>query len=278
MDYSSFSGAPRFLTRPKAFMVSVGKDVTLSCQIVGNPIPLVSWEKDKLPIQSGGRFKMVEDEDSGQYICRAKNTIGEAFTAVSIKVGEETTVTESAPYFIQKPSSIRVTLGDDVTFKCKVQGSPPLSVNWEKDGRHIREWCDSSRFQIESLGESNALKIQCAQLGDCGTYMCRAENPLGSASATATLVVNTHGSYSPSSSHLDTGYGKTASLNHVPLEKKKTDGKFQTSSNFLQNPKSGIDGFSSLKQWGNLLPCTPSKLLFVGRTWNCQVPWLSSQD
>ncbi|TFK00621.1 cell surface glycoprotein MUC18 [Platysternon megacephalum] len=225
MDYSSFSGAPRFLTRPKAFMVSVGKDVTLSCQIVGNPIPLVSWEKDKLPIQSGGRFKMVEDgdlyrltiydlslEDSGQYICRAKNTIGEAFTAVSIKVGEETTVTESAPYFIQKPSSIRVTLGDDVTFKCKVQGSPPLSVNWEKDGRHVRGWSDSSRFQIESLGESNALKIQCARLGDSGTYMCRAENPIGSASATATLVVDTHGSYNPSSSHLDTGYGKTASL------------------------------------------------------------------
>uniref|UniRef100_A0A8C3FBA6 Ig-like domain-containing protein n=1 Tax=Chrysemys picta bellii TaxID=8478 RepID=A0A8C3FBA6_CHRPI len=188
MDYSSFSGAPRFLTRPKAFMVSVGKDVTLSCQIVGNPIPLVIWEKDKLPIQSGGRFKMVEDEDSGQYICRAKNTIGEAFTAVSIKVGEETTVMESAPYFIQKPSSIRVTLGDDVTFKCKVQGSPPLSVNWEKDGRHVRGWSDSNRFQIESLGESSALKIQCARLGDSGTYMCRAENPIGSASATATLV------------------------------------------------------------------------------------------
>ncbi|XP_074841400.1 obscurin isoform X2 [Carettochelys insculpta] len=225
MDYSSFSGAPRFLTRPKAFMVSVGKDATLSCQIVGNPIPVVSWEKDKLPIQSGGRFKMVEDgdlyrltiydltfEDSGQYICRAKNTIGEAFTAVSIKVGEETTVMESAPYFIQKPSSIRVTLGDDVTFKCKVQGSSPLSVNWAKDGRHVGSGSDSKRFRVESFGESNALKIQCAQLEDSGTYLCRAENPIGSASATATLVVDAHGSYNPSSSCLDAGYGKTASL------------------------------------------------------------------
>uniref|UniRef100_A0A8C8RNK2 Ig-like domain-containing protein n=1 Tax=Pelusios castaneus TaxID=367368 RepID=A0A8C8RNK2_9SAUR len=225
MDYSSFSGAPRFLTRPKAFMVSVGKDATLSCQIVGNPIPLVIWEKDKLPIQSGGRFKMVEDgdlyrltiydlslEDSGQYICRAKNTIGEAFTAVSIKVGEETMVTESAPYFIQKPSSIRVTVGEDVMFKCKVQGSPPISVSWEKDGRHLGGWSDSNHFQIESLGESNALKIHCARLGDSGTYMCRAENPIGSTSATATLVVDTRGSYSSSTSHLDAGYGKTASL------------------------------------------------------------------
>ncbi|XP_071275375.1 obscurin [Agelaius tricolor] len=219
MDYSSLSGVPRFLTRPKAFMVSVGKDATLSCQIVGNPIPVVSWEKDKLPVQSGGRFKTTEDgdlyrltiydlslEDSGQYICRAKNTIGEAFAAVSIKVGEETTVTESAPYFIQKPSNIKVTLGEDVMFKCKVQGSPPLSVNWEKDGRYLRNKADAGRFQIESAGESNALTIQCAQLGDSGTYTCRAENLIGSASASAALVVETRGSSNPDSS------GKTASL------------------------------------------------------------------
>ncbi|GAB0185063.1 obscurin [Grus japonensis] len=226
MDYSSFSGVPRFLTRPKAFMVSVGKDATLSCQIIGNPIPAVSWEKDKLPVQSGGRFKTTEDgdlyrltiydlslEDSGQYICRAKNTIGEAFAAVSIKVGEETTVTESAPYFIQKPSSIKVTLGEDAMFKCKVQGSPPLSVNWEKDGRHLRNRADAGRFQIESAGESNALTIQCARLGDSGTYTCRAENPIGSASASAALVVETQGSSNPgSSSHFDTSCGKTASL------------------------------------------------------------------
>uniref|UniRef100_A0A8B9M7M9 Obscurin, cytoskeletal calmodulin and titin-interacting RhoGEF n=2 Tax=Neoaves TaxID=3078114 RepID=A0A8B9M7M9_9AVES len=210
MDYSSFSGVPRFLTRPKAFMVSVGKDATLSCQIIGNPIPVVSWEKDKLPVQSGGRFKTTEDgdlyqltiydlslEDSGQYICRAKNTIGEAFAAVSIKVGEETTVTESAPYFIQKPSSIKVTLGEDAMFKCKVQGSPPLSVNWEKDGRHLRNRADAGRFQIESAGESNALTIQRAQLGDSGTYTCRAENPIGSASASAALVVETQGFSNP---------------------------------------------------------------------------------
>ncbi|XP_062424693.1 obscurin isoform X1 [Rhea pennata] len=226
MDYSSFSGVPRFLTRPKAFMVSVGKDATLSCQIIGNPIPVVSWEKDKLPVQSGGRFKTTEDgdlyrltiydlslEDSGQYICRAKNTIGEAFAAVSIKVGEETTVTESAPYFIQKPTSIKVTLGEDAMFKCKVQGSPPLSVNWEKDGRHLRHRADANRFQIESAGESNALTIQCTRLGDSGTYTCRAENPIGSASASAALVVERQGSHNPgSSSYFDTSCGKTVSL------------------------------------------------------------------
>ncbi|KAL7977790.1 hypothetical protein Chor_014597 [Crotalus horridus] len=212
MDYSSYSGVPRFLTRPKAFVVSMGKDATLSCQIIGNPIPLVSWEKDKLPLQMGGRFKMVEDddlyrltiynlslEDSGQYICRAKNTIGEAFAAVSIKVGEQTTVTESAPYFIQKPTSIRVIMGEDAMFKCIVQGSPPLAINWEKDGKHLGKSYDSNRIRIESQGEKNALKIQSTRLGDSGTYTCHAENPLGSSSAAAALMVDLPDSYSPGS-------------------------------------------------------------------------------
>ncbi|XP_062979003.1 obscurin [Elgaria multicarinata webbii] len=227
MDYSSYSGVPRFLTRPKAFVVSMGKDATLSCQIIGNPIPLVSWEKDKLPIQTGGRFKMVEDcdlyrltiydlslEDSGQYICRAKNTIGEAFAAVSIKVGEKTTVTESAPYFIQKPTSIRVIMGEDAMFKCIVQGSPPLSVNWEKDGRHLGGRSESNRIQIESQGEKNALKIQSTRLVDSGTYTCRAENPLGATSAAAALVVDTPDSYSPggTSHDIDVSNSKTSPL------------------------------------------------------------------
>lgn len=227
MDYNSYRGVPRFLTRPKAFVVSMGKDATLSCQIIGNPIPLVNWEKDQLPIQTGGRFKMVEDgdlyrltiydlslEDSGQYICRAKNTIGEAFAAVSIKVGEKTTVTESAPYFIQKPTSIRVIMGEDAMFKCIVQGSPPLSVNWEKDGRHLGGRTDSNRIQIASQGEKNALKIQSTRLVDSGTYTCRAENPLGATSAAAALVVDTADSYSPGGTrhNIDTGYIQTSPL------------------------------------------------------------------
>lgn len=227
MDYSSYSGVPRFLTRPKAFVVSMGKDATLSCQIIGNPIPLVNWEKDKLPLQMGGRFKMVEDddlyrltiynlslEDSGQYICRAKNTIGEAFAAVSIKVGEQTTVTESAPYFIQKPTSIRVIMGEDAMFKCIVQGSPPLAINWEKDGKHLSKSYDSNRIWIESQGEKNALKIQSTRLGDSGTYTCHAENPLGSSSAAAALMVDLPDSYSPGSMRhsIDDTSSKTSPL------------------------------------------------------------------
>ncbi|XP_042333180.1 obscurin isoform X8 [Sceloporus undulatus] len=261
MDFSSYSGVPRFLTRPKAFVVSMGKDATLSCQIMGNPVPLVSWEKDKLPIQTGGRFKMVEDgdlyrltiydlnlEDSGQYICRAKNTIGEAFAAVSIKVGEQTTVTESAPYFIQKPTSIRVIMGDDAMFKCIVQGSPPLSVNWEKDGRNLGGKSESNRIRIESQGEKNALKIQNTRLVDSGTYTCRAENPLGATSAAAALVVDTPDSYSPGGTRhaIDMGNSQTSPLlSHLQKRReeiRKTD--FSSTDSVISSAYSSTEGRS----------------------------------
>ncbi|ELK03225.1 Obscurin [Pteropus alecto] len=203
MDHSSFSGAPRFLTRPKAFVVSVGKDATLSCQIVGNPTPQVSWEKDRQPVEAGARFRLAQDGDlycltildlalgdSGQYVCRARNAIGEAFAAVGLQVNAEAACAEQAPHFLLRPTSIRVHEGAEATFRCRVRGSPPMAVSWAKDGRRLGS-PDGPRVSVEASGEASALRIQAARPRDGGTYTVRAENPLGSASAAAALTVDT---------------------------------------------------------------------------------------
>ncbi|XP_051738415.1 obscurin-like isoform X36 [Ctenopharyngodon idella] len=200
MDQNLFGGVPRFLTRPKAFSLSVGRDASLSCTIVGNPVPVVTWEKDKLLLSTGGRFKTVEDgdvyrltiydltlEDSGQYICRAKNNVGEAYAAVTLKVGLPETVVERAPVFIVKPVSTRVGLGGDVTFYCRVAAHPAPNFDWEKDGRYLGE---SNRIKITSENESSSLRIQSARSLDSGTYTCRAQNSIGRSQSAATLVVD----------------------------------------------------------------------------------------
>ncbi|XP_060272145.1 obscurin isoform X42 [Ovis aries] len=202
MDHSSFSGAPRFLTRPKAFVVSVGKDATLSCQIVGNPTPQVSWEKDRQLVKAGGRFRLAQDGDlyrltildlalgdSGQYVCRARNAIGEAFAAVGLQVDADAACAEQAPHFLLRPTSIRVREGAEATFRCRVRGSPPMSVSWAKDGRRLGV-LDAPRVRVEESGEASALRIQAAQPRDSGTYTVHAENPLGAASAAAGLTVD----------------------------------------------------------------------------------------
>ncbi|KAM6989312.1 obscurin [Tautogolabrus adspersus] len=200
MDPNLFGGVPRFLTRPKAFSVCVGKDATLSCTIVGSPTPLITWEKEKLKLTSGGRFKTVEDgnvyrltiydltlEDSGQYMCRAKNNVGEAYAAVTLKVALPTEMAQRAPGFLVKPTSARVGLGDDVVFLCRVAAHPEVNFDWEKDGRYIGE---SNRIKIVSDSDSSTLRIQSVRNLDSGTYTCRAQNTVGRAHVSAALVVD----------------------------------------------------------------------------------------
>ncbi|XP_050925915.1 obscurin isoform X11 [Lates calcarifer] len=227
MDPNLFGGAPRFLTRPKAFSVCAGKDTTLSCTIVGSPTPLITWEKDKLKLTSGGRFKTVEDgnvyrltiydltlEDSGQYMCRAKNSVGEAYAAVTVKVALPTEMAQRAPVFIVKPTSARVGLGGDVVFHCRVAAHPEANFDWEKDGRYLGE---TNRIKIVSDSDSSTLKIQSVRNLDNGTYTCRAQNSVGRAHTAAALVVDAQ-----DSRHLSADKN-TSLLSH--LQKRKEEMK-----------------------------------------------------
>ncbi|XP_056149779.1 obscurin-like [Lampris incognitus] len=227
MDQNLFGGVPRFLTRPKAFSVCVGKDATLSCTIVGNPTPLITWEKEKLKLTSGHRFKTVEDgdvyrltiydltlDDSGQYMCRAKNSVGEAYAAVTLKVGLPAEIEQRAPVFMVKPTSTRVGLGGDVVFHCRVVAHPEPNFDWEKDGRYLGE---SNRIKIVSDSDSSSLRIQSVRSLDAGTYTCRAQNSVGRAHAAAALAVDVQDSH-----HL-AGDKSTSLLSH--LQKRKEEMK-----------------------------------------------------
>ncbi|XP_030258916.1 obscurin isoform X10 [Sparus aurata] len=225
MDPNLFGGVPRFLSRPKAFAVCVGKDATLSCTVVGSPTPLITWEKEKLKLTSGGRFKTVDDgdvyrltiydltlEDSGQYMCRAKNNVGEAYAAVTLKVALPAEMAQRAPVFLLKPTSTRVDLGGDVIFFCRVAAHPEANFDWEKDGRYLGE---SNRIKIVNESDGSTLKIQSVRNLDSGTYTCRAKNTVGRAQAAAALVVDAQ-----DSRHL-TADKNTSLLSH--LQKRKEE-------------------------------------------------------
>ncbi|KAF1383754.1 hypothetical protein PFLUV_G00135120 [Perca fluviatilis] len=246
MDQNLFGGVPRFLTRPKAFSVCAGKDATLSCTIVGSPTPLITWEKDKLKLTSGGRFKTVEDgnvyrltiyeltlEDSGQFMCRAKNSIGEAYAAVTLKVALPSEMAQRAPVFIVKPTSTRVGLGGDVIFHCRVAAYPEANFDWEKDGRYIGE---TNRIKIVSDSDSSTLKIQSVRNLDSGTYTCRAQNTVGRSHAAAALVVEAQ-----DSNHLAADKN-TSLLSH--LQKRKEEMKKDISIYRTEESRSSLSSSS----------------------------------
>ncbi|XP_035861183.1 obscurin isoform X11 [Sander lucioperca] len=247
MDQNLFGGVPRFLTRPKAFSVCAGKDATLSCTIVGSPTPLITWEKDKLKLTSGGRFKTVEDgnvyrltiyeltlEDSGQFMCRAKNSIGEAYAAVTLKVALPSEMAQRAPVFIVKPTSTRVGLGGDVVFHCRVAAYPEANFDWEKDGRYMGE---TNRIKIVSDSDSSTLKIQSVRNLDSGTYTCRAQNTVGRSHAAAALVVEAQDSH-----HLAADKN-TSLLSH--LQKRKEEMKKDISIYRTEESRSSLSSSST---------------------------------
>ncbi|XP_051479163.1 obscurin-like protein 1 [Apus apus] len=203
-----FRGAPRFLAYPQAFTVRSGADAVLSCQITGDPQPSILWEKDKIPIEPMGRFHMeakgdlysllvshATPQDSGLYVCKAKNSVGETYAAATLKVEagepqEEECSGGKEPAFLIAPSSTRVCRGEDVMFTCRVSGQPCPVLDWEKDGRKLSDLFESSHFLVGQEPEDwHFLKLFGARPPDAGVYVCRARSGSRQALAAAMLLV-----------------------------------------------------------------------------------------
>lgn len=56
--FSVVTAKPYFLRTPQDFSSDVGDSVRLECAASGLPQPDISWTKDDLPVQSGGRFQV----------------------------------------------------------------------------------------------------------------------------------------------------------------------------------------------------------------------------
>ncbi|XP_069554986.1 obscurin isoform X9 [Brachyistius frenatus] len=203
-----FGGAPRFLAYPRPVVVQSGTDAVLKCQIGGDPRPAVIWERNNEKIDPQGRYRVFEDgnvynliisavnsEDSGQYICKAKNSIGETYAAATLKVEGEAQEMElreeNKPRFLIKPLSTRVGRGEDAVFSCKLWGNPKPEVVWEKDGRKLNEIFESTHFSVGYQdGGWFQLKIFKTRAPDGGVYTCKARNEFGEALAGAVLLVD----------------------------------------------------------------------------------------
>uniref|UniRef100_A0A3Q4HVI0 Obscurin-like protein 1 n=1 Tax=Neolamprologus brichardi TaxID=32507 RepID=A0A3Q4HVI0_NEOBR len=203
-----FGGAPRFLAYPRPVVVQSGTDAVLKCQIGGDPRPAVIWERSNEKIDPQGRYRVFEDgnvynliisavttEDSGQYICKAKNSIGETYAAATLKVEGEAQEMElreeNKPLFLIKPLSTRVGRGEDAVFSCKLWGNPKPEVIWEKDGRRLNEIFESTHFSVGYQdGGWFQLKIFKTRAPDGGVYTCKARNEFGEALAGAVLLVD----------------------------------------------------------------------------------------
>lgn len=169
----------------RSIMVTKGQRLVLECVASGIPAPQVVWAKDGRDLRSRNNTRFLlsnllidaaGEADSGTYVCRADNGVGEASSAVyDVQVFEPPQVT--AVLLHQQ----EVAYGDAVRFTCQVRGKPVPSVMWLHNARPL---APSPRHRPSA----RMLRVSNVGPQDDGLYQCMAENGVGSSQASARLI------------------------------------------------------------------------------------------
>ncbi|XP_061641347.1 neural cell adhesion molecule L1-like protein isoform X1 [Phyllopteryx taeniolatus] len=163
-----------------------GDDMKLDCIPEGFPTPQVEWVKmgHKLPIkaklESHGKLLIVpsvEQEDSGKYMCKAKNRLGEVVHYFTITV-------EEPPEWVLEPESQLSMIGSNVLIKCSATGTPQPTISWRVNGLPLHEAPAANRKVFD-----DTIILHNAKASDSAVYQCQASNRHGTLLANANIMV-----------------------------------------------------------------------------------------
>lgn len=163
-----------------------GEDLLLECIPEGIPTPQVEWIKigDPLPVKAKleNHKKLLivpsaEQEDSGRYMCRAKNALGEAVHYFTVTV-------EGPPEWVSEPESQLSMIGSDVHIKCAARGLPVPTITWRVNGELLQ---DSPAANRKTLGDT--IIIHNAKASDSAVYQCEASNRHGNLLSNANIMI-----------------------------------------------------------------------------------------
>uniref|UniRef100_A0A674NBW4 Neural cell adhesion molecule L1-like protein n=1 Tax=Takifugu rubripes TaxID=31033 RepID=A0A674NBW4_TAKRU len=158
-----------------------GEELILECIAAGFPTPQVEWVKmgqhlpTKAKMESHGKLLIVPDveqEDGGKYMCKAKNTVGEA-------VHYFTVIVEEPPEWVSEPESQLSMIGSDVLIKCSASGTPQPAVTWRVN--------DSPSPNRRVLGDT--IVLHNTKASDSAVYQCEASNRHGTLLSNANIMI-----------------------------------------------------------------------------------------
>lgn len=132
--------APHFLTETTSKTLVEGTEAILECVANGNPKPQIQWllngedintssNDSRYRIAGTGSLQILSavDEDTGNYQCRASNSIDSSDIQVSIQV-------QVPPSFVRKPADRIASEKDEIELACDARAKPTPIVQWLKNG------------------------------------------------------------------------------------------------------------------------------------------------
>ncbi|XP_062128868.1 neogenin isoform X3 [Drosophila sulfurigaster albostrigata] len=193
--------APSFLVGPSPKTVSEGDTVTLDCVANGVPKPQIKWLRNgeeldlnhldsRFSITGTGSLQIssAEDIDSGNYQCRASNTVDSLDAQATVQV-------QVPPKFIQAPRDKTASEKEVLNLECSIHGKPKPSIRWLKNGDVI------TPNEYMQFVNGHNLRIHGLLYSDAGMFQCIGTNPAGSVQASARLRVVAPGDLTAGDDH-----------------------------------------------------------------------------
>lgn len=200
--------APNFLTESTSQTIVEGTTITLDCVANGNPRPQIKWLRNGVDIDIhdlDSRFRIagtgslqvtaVQDEDSGNYQCRASNSVDSTDIQVSVLV-------QVPPKFVQSPTDKIAFEKDELEMVCDIRGKPTPVIQWLKNGdiitpndyMQIVNGYVASSMEVATHADfqfhfRHNLRILGLLESDAGMFQCIGSNPAGSVQAGARLQI-----------------------------------------------------------------------------------------
>ncbi|KAK9515159.1 hypothetical protein VZT92_025826 [Zoarces viviparus] len=173
--------------------VRVGDPINLECQASGEPRPSVSWHRldsnrrtmlsSPVPMESNAVMQILvaRAEDSGTYVCTARNNEGTTETTVEVIVDGGSQVPTVPRAAVPEPLMV-VVEGQTATLRCEAHGFPSPTITWSK----LR-----SPLPYRHKVVDNSLVLPTVGRQDSGEYICSATNNMGTSEVTVMLDVET---------------------------------------------------------------------------------------
>ncbi|KAG7256168.1 hypothetical protein CRUP_020327 [Coryphaenoides rupestris] len=181
-----------FAVQPEDVEVDEGQEAVLHCgPPAGHPEPRVTWRKDGRPVNASDPRYTVrsgtltidpsEKQHSGVYVCVASNTVGvRESRAARLSV-------LARPVLLQRPENVTVRPGESASFYCQARGDPAPAVEWSREQGPL----PNGRYLVSP---DQSLQVHYVTVQDAGRYTCTAVNDIGTAVASAHLIVEDAGS------------------------------------------------------------------------------------
>ncbi|XP_022161453.1 uncharacterized protein LOC111027387 isoform X2 [Myzus persicae] len=212
-----YSKKPKFVVKPKFQEVEEGQEVIIDSEIVGDPLPKITWLRDGLKpeyyrdnseflcVSNGNRYQLkiphAKLTHTGTYTLLAANPHGQIKALISLQVystghckkkmenGTNYATVERLPRISRGLVDIECRENDSVSFECKLNITQETDIRWQKDGKLVRLGKQIKSQLVD--GDTARLDISTASPLHEGLYTCTAFNELGQDSTSARLILLT---------------------------------------------------------------------------------------